>query len=146
MLREYVAPYRKYLWWSVLLNILSVIFNLFSFSMIMPILKMLFNMDVKEYTLIPWDQVSAFDSQALINNLYYYVAQFTGSHGASRTLLLLCLFLCVMTVFKTACYFGASAVMIPIRTGVVKDMRKKIYDKILSLPIGYFSRSARAIS
>ncbi|MBR4001745.1 MAG: ABC transporter ATP-binding protein, partial [Bacteroidales bacterium] len=143
MLREYVAPYRKYLWWSVLLNILSVIFNLFSFSMIMPILKMLFNMDVKEYTLIPWDQVSAFDSQALINNLYYYVAQFTGSHGASRTLLLLCLFLCVMTVFKTACYFGASAVMIPIRTGVVKDMRKKIYDKILSLPIGYFSQERK---
>ena len=138
-----MAPYRKYMWWSVLLNILSVIFNLFSFSMIMPILKMLFNMDGKEYTLIPWDQVSAFDSQALINNLYYYVAQFTGSHGASRTLLLLCLFLCVMTVFKTACYFGASAVMIPIRTGVVKDMRKKIYDKILSLPIGYFSQERK---
>ena len=138
-----MAPYKKYLGWSVLLNILSVIFNLFSFSMIMPILKMLFNTDGKEYALIPWDQVKAFDSQALINNLYYYVARFTGSHGASRTLLYLCLFLCVMTVFKTACYFGAAAVMIPIRTGVVRDMRMKIYDKILSLPIGYFSQERK---
>ena len=143
MLREYVAPYKKYLGWSVVLNILSVIFNLFSFSMIMPILKMLFNMDGKEYALIPWSQVKAFDSQALINNLYYYVAQFTGSHGASKTLLFLCLFLCVMTVLKTACYFGAAAVMIPIRTGVVRDMRMKIYNKILSLPIGYFSQERK---
>ena len=143
MLREYVAPYKKYLGWSVVLNILSVIFNLFSFSMIMPILKMLFNTDGKEYALIPWSQVKAFDSQALINNLYYYVAQFTGSHGASKTLLFLCLFLCIMTVFKTACYFGAAAVMIPIRTGVVKDMRMKIYNKILSLPIGYFSQERK---
>ena len=138
-----MAPYKKYLGWSVILNILSVIFNLFSFSMIMPILKMLFNTDGKEYALIPWDQVKAFDSQALINNLYYYVGQFTGSHGASKTLLLLCLFLCVMTVFKTACYFGAAAVMIPIRTGVVRDMRMKIYNKILSLPIGYFSQERK---
>ena len=143
MLREYVAPYKKYLGWSVLLNILSVIFNLFSFSMIMPILKMLFNMDGKTYSLIPWKEVSLFDSQAVINNLYYYVAEFTGSHGASRTLLFLCLFLCIMTVLKTACYFGAAAVMIPIRTGVVRDMRMKIYNKILSLPIGYFSQERK---
>ena len=143
MLREYVAPYKKYLGWSVILNILSVIFNLFSFSMIMPILNMLFNLDGKTYSLIPWKEVSLLDSQAIINNLYYYVASFTGSHGASKTLLLLCLFLCVMTVFKTACYFGAAAVMIPIRTGVVRDMRMKLYNKILSLPIGYFSQERK---
>ena len=143
MLREYVAPYKKYLGWSVILNILSVIFNLFSFSMIMPILNMLFNLDGKTYSLIPWKEVSILDSQAIINNLYYYVASFTGSHGASKTLLLLCLFLCVMTVFKTACYFGAAAVMIPIRTGVVRDMRMKLYNKILSLPIGYFSQERK---
>ena len=143
MLKEYVAPYKKYLGWSVILNILSVIFNLFSFSMIMPILKMLFNMDGKTYSLIPWKEVSLFDSQAIINNLYYYVSEFTGSHGASKTLLFLCLFLCIMTVLKTACYFGAAAVMIPIRTGVVRDMRMKIYNKILSLPIGYFSQERK---
>ena len=141
MLREYVAPYRKYLWWSVLLNILSVIFNLFSFSMIIPILNMLFNLDDKVYTLIPGESVHS--SKDLINNIYYYVSQFTAQHGASRTLLFLCLFLIVMTVFKTACYFGSSAVMIPIRTGVVKDMRKKLYDKILALPLGYFTEERK---
>ena len=141
MLRHYVAPYTKYLGGSVLLNLLSVIFNVFSFSMIMPILNMLFSLDDQVYTLIPWDSVQT--SRDLINNLYYYVAQFTGTYGASRTLLLLCLFLCVMTVFKTACYFGSAAVMIPIRTGVVKDMRMEIYDKILSLPIGFFSQEKK---
>ena len=141
MLRQYVAPYRKYLGGSVLLNLLSVIFNVFSFSMIMPILNMLFSLDDEVYTFIPWDSVHS--SKELINNLYYYVAEFTGSYGASRTLLLLCLFLCVMTVFKTACYFGSAAVMIPIRTGVVKDMRLDIYNKILSLPIGYFSQEKK---
>ena len=141
MLRRYIAPYRKYLGGSVLLNLLSVIFNVFSFSMIMPILNMLFSLDDEVYTLIPWDAVHS--SKDLINNLYYYVAEFTGSYGASKTLLLLCLFLCVMTVFKTACYFGSAAVMIPIRTGVVKDMRQDIYNKILSLPIGYFSQEKK---
>ncbi|MBO4756944.1 MAG: ABC transporter ATP-binding protein [Bacteroidales bacterium] len=141
MLRQYVAPYRKYLGGSVLLNLLSVIFNVFSFSMIMPILNMLFSLDDEVYTFIPWESVHS--SKELINNLYYYVAEFTGSYGASRTLLLLCLFLCVMTVFKTACYFGSAAVMIPIRTGVVKDMRMDIYNKILSLPIGFFSQEKK---
>ena len=141
MLRQYVAPYRRYLGGSVLLNLLSVIFNVFSFSMIMPILNMLFSLDDEVYTFIPWESVHS--SKELINNLYYYVAEFTGSYGASRTLLLLCLFLCVMTVFKTACYFGSAAIMIPIRTGVVKDMRMDIYNKILSLPIGYFSQEKK---
>ena len=141
MLRQYVAPYTKYLGGSVLLNLLSVIFNVFSFSMIMPILNMLFSLDDEVYTFILWESVHS--SKELINNLYYYVAEFTGSYGASKTLLLLCLFLCVMTVFKTACYFGSAAIMIPIRTGVVKDMRLDIYNKILSLPIGYFSQEKK---
>ena len=141
MLRQYVAPYSKYLGGSVLLNLLSVIFNVFSFSMIMPILNMLFSLDDQVYSFIPWESVHS--SKDLINNLYFYVSQFTGTYGASRTLLLLCLFLCVMTVFKTACYFGSAAVMIPIRTGVVKDMRQDIYNKILSLPIGYFSQEKK---
>ena len=144
MLRRYVAPYKKYLYGSVVLNILSVIFNLFSFSMIMPILNMLFGLDQKTYELIPWDSVNFFtDFQAVVNNLYYYVGNITATIGASRTLMILCVFLCVMTVIKTACYFGAAAVMIPIRTGVVKDMRQNIYDKIVSLPIGYFSQEKK---
>ncbi|MCR5570729.1 MAG: ABC transporter ATP-binding protein/permease [Bacteroidales bacterium] len=141
MLREYIGPYRKYLGGSVVFNILSVVFNLFSFSMIMPILNMLFGLDDKTYALIPWNEAAS--SQDYINNLYYYVARFTADHGASRTLLVLCLFLVVMTVLKTACYFGAAAVMVPIRTGVVRDLRMKIYDKILALPLGFFSQEKK---
>ena len=141
LIRRYVAPYRKYLGGSILLNLLSIVFNVFSFSMIMPILNMLFGLDDKSYSLIPWDAVHS--SQDLVNNLYYYVSSFTGTYGASRVLVFLCIFLCIMTVLKTACYFGAAAVMIPIRTGVVKDMRMDIYNKILSLPIGFFSQEKK---
>jgi len=141
MLRQYVAPYKKYLAGSVILNVLSVIFNIFSFSMIMPILNMLFGLDNTVYTFIPWNEVN--DSQAAINNLYYYVSIYTSTYGASTALMVLCVFLCAMTILKTACYFGSAAVMIPIRTGVVKNMRMQIYDKILSLPLGFFSQEKK---
>lgn len=141
MLRHYVAPYRKYLGGSVILSLLSVIFNVFSFSMLIPILNMLFGLDDSTYQLVPWSDIHG--SQDLINNLYYYVAEYTGSYGASKALLFLCLFVCVMTIFKTACYFGSTAVMIPIRTGVVKDLRMDLYNKILSLPLGYFSQEKK---
>ena len=141
MIRRYVSPYRGHLAGSIALNLLSVVFNVFSFSMIMPILKMLFSIDDTVYEFVPWGEVSG--SQDIIGNLYYAVAQMTGTYGASRVLLWLCLFLCVMTVLKTACYFGAAAVMIPIRTGVVKDIRQDIYDKLLTLPVGYFSEERK---
>ena len=143
MLRHYVAPYRKYLGGSVLLNILSAVLNLVSFSLIIPILKILFNLDDKVYTFIPWDSAQAGIGEKLLNNAYWAVSQFMQVHGASLTLLLLCLALCVMTVFKTASYFGASAVMVPIRTGIVKDIRMEIYRKILSLPLGFFSEERK---
>ena len=142
MLRHYVAPYRKYLGGSVLLNILSAILNLVSFSLIVPILKILFNIDGKVYEFVPWDAEMDFGAK-LLNNVYWYVSQFMAVHGASVTLLLLCLALCVMTVLKTASYFGASAVMVPIRTGLVKDIRMEIYRKILSLPLGFFSEERK---
>ncbi len=143
MLRHYVAPYRKYLGGSVLLNILSAVLNLVSFSLIIPILKILFNLDDKVYTFIPWDSAQAGIGEKLLNNAYWAVSQFMQVHGASLTLLLLCLALCLMTVFKTASYFGASAVMVPIRTGIVKDIRMEIYRKILSLPLGFFSEERK---
>ena len=143
MLRHYVAPYRKYLGGSVLLNILSAVLNLVSFSLIIPILKILFNLDDKVYAFIPWDSAQAGIGEKLLNNVYWAVSQFMQVHGASLTLLLLCLALCVMTVFKTASYFGASAVMVPIRTGIVKDIRMEIYRKILSLPLGFFSEERK---
>ena len=143
MLRHYVAPYRKYLGGSVLLNILSAVLNLVSFSLIIPILKILFNLDDKVYAFIPWDSAQAGIGEKLLNNAYWAVSQFMQVHGASLTLLLLCLALCLMTVFKTASYFGASAVMVPIRTGIVKDIRMEIYRKILSLPLGFFSEERK---
>ena len=143
MLRRYVAPYRKYLGGSVLLNILSAVLNIFSFTLIIPILKILFNVDGKVYEFIPWETADVSTKAKLLNNGYYYVGQFMDVHGVSVTLLLLCLFLCVMTILKTASYFGSSAVMVPIRTGIVKDLRMEIYRKILSLPLGFFSEERK---
>ena len=143
MLRRYVAPYRKYLGGSVLLNILSAVLNIFSFTLIIPILKILFNVDGKVYEFIPWETADVSTKAKLLNNGYYYVGQFMDVHGVSVTLLLLCLFLSFMTILKTASYFGSSAVMVPIRTGIVKDLRMEIYRKILSLPLGFFSEEKK---
>ena len=148
MLRRYVAPYNKYLFGSILLNLLSVIFSVFSFSMIMPILNMLFSLNDKVYEFIPWGTVELAGEKidtkdVIVNNMYFYVSQFMTQHGAGNTLLILCVVLCVLTAIKTACYFGASAIMIPLRTGIVKDIRMEIYDKILSLPLGFFSQEKK---
>ena len=122
----------------MLLNILSAVFNVFSFSLLIPILKILFDSSGKVYELIPWAEVN--DFAGLTNNVYFYVGDWIGTYGTSRVLLVLCLCFCAITLVKTSCYFGSSAVMIPIRTGIVKDMRMQIYRKIISLPIGFFSQ------
>ena len=127
---------------AVVLNILSALFNIFSFSLIVPILNMLFKVDDTVYAFIPWESDTPF-RQKLLGNVYYYVSQWIQTMGASRTLLLLGLFLAVATLLKTACYFGASASMVPIRTGVVRDLRMQLYDKILSLQPGFFTRERR---
>ncbi len=142
VLRRYIGPYRGYLGGSVVLNILSAVFNIFSFTLLIPILRILFGIDTSSYSFIPWDADVAFKEKAL-GNLYFYVTEAIGNWGPGRVLLALCLVLCFFTLLKTACYFGSSAVMVPIRTGVVKDMRKELYDKILSLPLGYFSRERK---
>lgn len=142
MIRRYVAPYKNYLGGSVLLNILSAVFNIFSFTLIIPILQILFRINDKVYEFIPWDTAIDFKEKAL-NNAYFYVSQFMTVHGGSMTLIILCLVLSVMTALKTACYFGSTAVMVPIRTGIVKDLRMEIYNKILSLPIGFFSEEKK---
>ena len=142
MLRRYVAPYRKFLAGSLLMSILSAMLNLFSFSLIIPILRILFGIDTTAYSFIPWESAASL-REKLIGNLYWGVSQFMTSHGASLTLLLLCLSLCVLTVFKTAGYFGSSAVMVPIRTGIVRDLRMDIYRKIISLSLGFFSEERK---
>ncbi len=123
------------------MNILSAVFNVFSFSLLIPILQILFNVGGHSYEFIPWHKGMPFNE--ITNNAYYYISQFIDIYGPSRILLMLCLIFCAIVVVKTSCYFGAAAVMVPIRTGVVKDMRMQIYDKILSLPLGFFSQERK---
>ena len=142
MLKRYVRPYRRYVAGSVVLNILSAVFNIFSFTIVIPILNILFKLDEKVYAFIPWDADMGFKEKA-INNAYWFVSQYMNEHGAIITLVLLAAFMIGMTLLKTSCYFGASAVMVPIRTGIVRDLRMEIYDKILRLPLGFFSQERK---
>ena len=139
LLRRFVSPYKRFVAWAIMLNILSAIFNVFSFSLLIPILNILFKTDGgnKVYTFMEWGSAPLKDT--VVNNFYYYVSQLIEVYGPSTTLLWLGLFLGGMTLLKTACYFGSSAVMIPLRTGVVRDIRTLVYSKIMYLPLNFFS-------
>ncbi len=141
ILKRYVAPYKGYVGGSVVLNILSAVFNVFSFSLLIPILQILFNVGEAHYEFIPWHRGMPFGE--ITNNAYYYVSQFVEQYGQSHVLLMLCLVFIGIVAIKVSCYFGASAVMVPIRTGVVRDLRREIYRKILSLPLGFFSQERK---
>lgn len=143
LMKRFVPPYKKYVIWALVLNLLSAILNIFSFSLIAPILQILFKVDKDVYEFIPWDTVTISTKDLLINNFYYYVSAMIQTNGASFTLMILGLFLVVMTFFKTFCYFASSAVMIPLRTGVVRDIRVMVYDKVLRLPLGFFSEERK---
>lgn len=143
VLVKYVKPYKGYLGGSIVLNILSAILNIFSFSLIIPILQILFKMNDTVYSFIPWDTARMGMKDIVINNAYYGITLLIQTKGAAITLFLLCLWLSIMTLLKTACYFGSSAIMIPIRTSVVRDMRRELYNKILSLPLGFFSEERK---
>ena len=127
---------------AVFLNILSAVFNIFSFTLLIPILQILFEMDSKVYEFMPWDSTGSLKDIA-VNNFYYYVSHMIEVNGPSMTLLFLGLFLAFMTLLKTACYFASSAVMIPLRTGVVRDIRIMVYSKVMSLPLGFFSEERK---
>lgn len=143
VLRRFIPPYKKFLLWAVGLNILSAILNVFSFALIVPILQILFKMEGAEvYQFIPWNSDAGLVDIAK-NNFYYYVSQLIEVNGASLTLLFLGIFLAVMTMFKTGCYFGSSAVMIPLRTGVVLDIRIMLYKKVTQLPLSFFSEERK---
>ncbi len=141
MLRRYVSPYSKYLGGSVLMNVLSAVFNIFSFTLIIPVLKIIFQMEESVYEFIPWGTGDF--KETLINNFYWYVSQYMASNGPIVTLLVLAALLIVMTALKTSCYFGSTAVMVPLRTGIVKDLRMEIYNKIIELPLGFFSQERK---
>ncbi len=143
LMRRFVPPYKKCLIWAVLLNFLSAILNIFSFSLLIPILQILFKTENKVYHFIPWDSAAMKMNDIIINNFYYYVSSLIQTHGASLTLLILGLFLALMTLLKTSCYFASSAVMIPLRTGIVRDIRVMVYKKVLYLPLGFFSEERK---
>lgn len=143
LIGEYVAPYKKYLIGSLLFNFMSAALNVFSFISIMPMLNILFRIDTKQYAFIPWDATDVSFKEVLVNNLYYYTATWMNLYGASRTLLFLGLFLIVATLLKTSCYFASVGIMVPVRTGIVRDIRTRVYRKITSLPLSFFSEERK---
>ena len=143
VLARFIPPYKKFLFLTVFFNLLSAVLNIFSFMFIVPILQILFEMDSNVYSFIPWDTADMGIKDIAMNNFYYYVTQMIESQGASVTLLILGIFLSVMTMLKTGAYFLSSATIIPIRTGVVRDIRVQLYQKILSLPLGFFSEERK---
>ena len=143
VLRRFVPPYKRYLVWSVVFNILSAVLNIFSFMAIIPILQILFQTgdDNVPQSLIPWSWDNL--QEAFSNNANYYVGQLIQDIGPTTTLLVIGIFLAFMTFLKTGAYFLSSATIIPIRTGVVRDIRNQLYRKITSLPLGFFSEERK---
>ena len=141
VLKRFAAPYKKYLGGSLVLNLLSAIFNIFSFALLIPILNILFKMDQTVYEFMPWDGMPS--KEQIMNNFYYGVSTMIDKWGGSTALLFLGLIFAGMTVLKTSCYFASSAVMIPLRTGIVRDIRVMVYNKLLSLPMGYYSKQKK---
>lgn len=143
VLRRYVAPYKGYLLGSLLFNILSAVLNVFSFVTLMPMLKILFRIDTQTYAFMAWDAADKSFKDVLVNNMYYYTQTWMGEYGASATLLFLGLFLITATLLKTSTYFASAAIMVPMRTGIVRDIRNSVYHKITELPLSFFSEERK---
>ena len=137
VLRRFVPPYKKYLALSVVFNILSAILNIFSFATLIPMLQILFQTDKGPAAthLMDWE----LEKDVIVNNFNYYMQELIGAYGPTTTLLIIGLGLAFMTALKTCAYFLSSATIIPIRTGVVRDIRNQLYQKITSLDLGFFS-------
>ncbi len=149
ILRRFVPPYKKYLTWNIVFNILSAILNLFSFALIIPILNILFRLEEKTYQYMEWVfNLASWDSwkdmvEVLKNNFFWYVTNMIETRGGTYALILLGLFLIIMTFLKVAAMYLAFFTMIPIRTGVVRDIRNQINRKITQLPLSFFSEERK---
>ena len=139
LMRCYVAPYKRYLFGSLFFNLLSAVLNVFSFASLIPMLNLLFKVDTTVYSFMPWDTAGASMKDLLINNMYYYTQTIMEQFGASTALLLIGLFLIAATFLKTGAYFASAAIMVPMRTGIVRDIRSNVYHKITGLPLSFFS-------
>ena len=145
VLKRFVPPYKKYLILSVFFTLLSAVLNVFSFMVLIPILQILFKVsEPVQVEFIAWSAMNSDNAKdVLMNNAQYFMNGFIAEHGESVMLMLLGVFLIVMTLLKTASYFASSAAMIPMRTGIVRDMRTMMYDKLVSLPLGFFSKEKK---
>lgn len=143
ILRRFLPPYKKYVFLSFLFNILTAVLNVFSLATIIPILQVLFKVDNKVYEFIPWGSEGVSSIDVALNNGGWYMSHLIETHGSSNTLMFLAIILIVMTLLKTGTAYFGSYFTIPVRTGVVKDIRNQINDKILTLPIGFFSEERK---
>lgn len=144
IIRRFVPPYKKNLFLNIFFNILSALLTLFSFALIIPILEMLFKIEEKSYSYMPMG--SADFKDVVINNFYYYTQETISDWGPSAALALLALLLVGMTLLKCLTSYLAAYFVIPMRSGIVRDIRNYVYDKITSLPIGFFSAERKATS
>lgn len=149
-LRKYIKPYRGYVWLSIFTNVLAAIFNLLAFSLVIPILKILFQMTDEVATYTPLSSITTGGvmgivekGQAIISNFNYYVADLIERVGASNALIVLCLYLILMTVIKVGVTYWSLWSLIPVRTGVVRDLRNKLNKKILSMPVSFLSEEKK---
>ena len=138
---KYFSRYKRYIGGTLLFNILAALFNVFSFTVLLPILQILFKVNTERYQFIEWGTGDFLETAK--NNGYYYSQMMIDSYGPATTLLMLGIILAVLTLFKTAAYFGGSACLMPLRTGVVRDIRADIYHKILRLPLSFFSEERK---
>ncbi len=139
MMRQFVSPYKGYMIGSLVFNLLSALLNVFSFVSIIPMLQMLFGIDKTRYAFMAWDTAGVSMKDIAVNNMYWYTTQLMDQYGAATALLLIGLFLVTTTLLKTGCYFASVGIMVPLRTGIVRDIRMHIYHKIISLPLSFFS-------
>lgn len=139
--RRFASKYKWNIFLSVFFNVLNTLFTVFSFAFIMPILNVLFSIETKEYTYMEMSAGNLND--ALVNNFYYYITTFMHTHGASMTLALLCAFFVGMTLIKVLSAYGSDWFMAPVSNGVERDLRNQLYNKIISLPIGFFTNERK---
>ena len=143
VLSKYVRPYKTYLFGSLFFNLLSAVLNVFSFLSLIPMLQLLFGIDKQIYTQVAWNDPDLSMKDILVNNMYYYTTMLMEQYGAATTLMLIGIFLIITTLFKTGSYFASAAIMVPMRTGIVRDIRNAVYRKIISLPLSFFSEERK---
>lgn len=141
--KRFLPPYKKYIALTFLFNIITAFLNVVSFSVIIPILQILFDGGRSEYLFIPWDAPEVSFMDTLKNNGYWYFSHLIETYGASTTLFILSAWLIITTLLKTGTAYLGSFFTVPIRTGVVRDIRNQINDKILALPLGFFSEERK---